>query len=114
MGEIGEGDLGYRRTGALIVADDTNELVGLQRLLVQRRTETPAMGEVSLLSVQQAVRMFPPLRRDYAAVLVSGGARVDGRRMAAGMLRGAVHFGAMLRTGHAALVVAGGRVRGAS
>jgi D-amino-acid dehydrogenase len=112
LGEIGENDLGYRRTGALIVADDTNELAGFQRLLVRRRADTPAMGEVSLLTAQEAIRMFPPLRRDYAAVLVSGGARVDGRRMAAGLLRGAVHFGATLRIGHAALVVAGGRVRG--
>ena len=112
LGEMGETDLGYRRTGALIVSADTNELAAFQRLLAQRRAETPAMGEASVLSSRDAVRLFPPLRRDYAAVLVSGGARADGRRMAAGLLRGAEHFGAVVRRGHAALVFAEGRVRG--
>jgi glycine/D-amino acid oxidase-like deaminating enzyme len=112
LAEIGETDLGYRRTGALIVSDDTNELSALQSVLAQRQAETPAIGEASLLTAQEAVRLFPPLRRDYSAVLVSGGARVDGRRMAAGLLRGAVHFGAVVRSGRAKLNVAGGRVRG--
>jgi D-amino-acid dehydrogenase len=112
LGEVGETDLGYRRTGALIVSDDTNELAAFQRLLAQRRAETPAMGEASMLSARDAVKLFPPLRRDYAAVRVSGGARVDGRRMAAGLLRGAVHFGAVVRGGHVALVFSEERVRG--
>ena len=112
LGEIGETDLGYRSTGTLIVSDDSDELAAFQRLLMQRRAETPVIGEVSVLSAQDAGRLFPPLRRDYAAVLVSGGARVDGRRMAAGLLRGAVHFGAAVRSGHAALMFSAGRVRG--
>lgn len=112
LGEIGETDLGYRRAGALIVSDDTNELAAFERLLVGRQAETPAMGEVILLQPRDAVRLFPPLRRDFGAVLVSGGARVDGRRMAAGLLRGALHFGAVVRSGLAVLTVAGGRVRG--
>ncbi len=112
LGEIGETDLGYRRTGALIVSDDTNELAEYEQLLVERQAETPVMGDVSLLPARDAARLFPPLRRDFGAVLVSGGARVDGRRMAAGLLRGAEHFGAVVRRGHAALTVAGGRVRG--
>ena len=112
LGEVGETDLGYRQTGALIVSSDTNELMTFQRLLAQRRAETPAMGEISMLSAQDAARLFPPLRRDYAAVLVSCGARVDGRRMAAGLMRGAVHFGATVRSGHAALMHSGGHVRG--
>jgi D-amino-acid dehydrogenase len=112
LGDIGETDLGYRRAGALIVSDDTNELASFERLLVERQAETPAMGDIRLLPARDAVRLFPPLRRDFGAVLVSGGARVDGRRMAAGLVRGAEHFGAVVRGGQAALTVAGGRVLG--
>ncbi|HTI79349.1 MAG TPA: FAD-dependent oxidoreductase [Acetobacteraceae bacterium] len=112
LGEIGETDLGYRRTGALIVSDDTNELATFERLLVEGQAKTPAMGDVSLLPPRDAVRLFPPLRRDFGAVLVGGGARVDGRRMAAGLLRGAMHFGAVVRSGQAALAVADNRVHG--
>jgi D-amino-acid dehydrogenase len=112
LAEVGETDLGYRRTGALVVSDDTNELAAFERLLVERKAKTPAMGDISLLTARDAVGLFPPLRRDFGAVLVSGGARVDGRRMAAGLLRGSEHFGAVVRSGHATLAVAGGRASG--
>src|ERR1700744_1023097 len=61
LAEIGETDLGYRRTGALIVSDDTAELEAFQRLLVQRRAATPAMGDVSVLSAEEEGQIFRPL-----------------------------------------------------
>ena len=112
LAEIGESDLGYRRVGALIVSDDGAELAAFQDVLQRRCAETPEMGAISLLSARDAVGLFPPLRRDFAGVHVAGGARVDGRRMAAGLLRAAQHFGAAVRVGRAELMVAGGRVRG--
>lgn len=112
LAEIGETDLGYRRAGALIVSDDTNELTAFERLLAERQARTPAMGDVTLLPAADAARLFPPLRRDFGGVLVSGGARVDGRGMAAGLLGGAERFGAVVRIGQAMLTVTGGRVRG--
>src|SRR5215469_3818418 len=44
LAEVGETDLGYRRAGALVVSDDTSELAAFERLLVERRAKTPAMG----------------------------------------------------------------------
>jgi D-amino-acid dehydrogenase len=112
LAEVGETDLGYRKVGALIVSDDGAELAAFERVLRRRRAETPEMGAISLLSARDAVGLFPPLRRDFGGVHVAGGARVDGRRMAAGLLRAAQHFGAAVRMGRAELIVAADRVRG--
>ena len=112
LAELGETDLGYRRVGALIVSNDSSELSTYQRVLRQRYEETPEMGEISLLSARDTLALFPPLRDDFGAVRVSGGARVDGRRMAAGLMRGAQQSGATVRAGHAELWVVGDRVCG--
>jgi D-amino-acid dehydrogenase len=112
LAEIGETDLGYRQVGALVVSSNPSELSAYQRILQQRHVEMPEMGEISLLSARDTAALFPPLRDEFEAVLIAGGARVDGRRMAAGLLRVAQHFGATMRTGRAELWIAGDRVRG--
>jgi D-amino-acid dehydrogenase len=104
----GETDTGYRRVGALLLGGDGDRLRA-------RRAETPQtgpeMGEVRDLSGAEAQRMFPPLRADTAAVYIGGAARVDGRRLAAALVRAS---GAAIRTGTAELAVSGGRVTGVS
>ena len=70
------------------------------------------MGATSLLSPREARALFPPLRDDLAGLHVAGGARVDGRRMAAGLLRAAKRLGARVIEGHAELLAAGSRVTG--
>jgi len=112
LAEIGQTDLGYRQAGALIVSDDGAELAAFQRVLNRRSAETPEMGAISLLTEKDAAGLFPPLRRDFGGVHVAGGARVDGRRMAAGLLRAARHFGAVVRVGRAELVVVVSRIAG--
>ena len=59
------------------------------RVLSRRRADTPEMGATSLLSPRETRTLFPPLRADLAGLHVANGARVDGRRMAAGLLRAA-------------------------
>lgn len=112
LAELGETDLGYRRVGALVVFDDTSELAAFQDLLRRRRPGAPEMGAVSLLAPSDARALFPPLRDDFSAVHVAGGARVDGRRMAAGLLHAAQHHGAVTRQGQATLLATGDRVTG--
>ncbi len=109
---VGETDLGYRQVGALVVSHDASELSAYQRILRQRQIETPEMGEISLLSARDTAALFPPLRDDFGAVLVAGCARVDGRRMASGLMSAAQHFGATVRCGHAELWVTGERFCG--
>ena len=112
LAELGESDLGFRRVGALVVSVDVSELATLSRLLQRRQSDTPEMGAVSLLSPREARGMFPPLGGDFAALHLAGGARVDGRRMGAGLLQAAQKCGAAIRNGHAGLVLTGDRVTG--
>ena len=110
--EPGEADVGFRRVGALVVSREPAELASFRTMLDRRQTDTPEMGETSLLTPRDARALFPPLRHDLAALHVAGGARVDGRRMAAGLLRAAQRHGATIRQGLAELMAAGSRVTG--
>jgi D-amino-acid dehydrogenase len=70
------------------------------------------MEDITSLSSTEARTLFPPLRQDLAGVYVAGGARVDGRRLAAALLRAAESLGAAIVQGHAVVAVAAGRVIG--
>jgi D-amino-acid dehydrogenase len=107
LAEAGETDLGYRRAGALLVSGDTQELAWIERTARQR--QAAAMGTITRLSAREAQALFPPLRPGLGGVHVSGGARVDGRRLAAALLRAA---GSTVIRGHAALAVEANRVVG--
>ena len=112
LAERGETDLGFRRVGALVVSDDADELAAFHAMLDRRRVDTPEMGATSVLSPRDARALFPPLRADLAGLHVANGARVDGRRMAAGLLRAALSLGARQVEGHAELLADGNRVTG--
>ena len=112
LAEDGEIDVGFRRVGALVVSRDSDELASFSSTLDRRRSDTPEMGDVSLLSPREARALFPPLHHDLAALHVAGGARVDGRRIAAALLRAAQRYGATVRDGDAELVASGSRVTG--
>jgi D-amino-acid dehydrogenase len=110
LAETGESQTGYRRSGAMLVSGDPAELSWIERMA--RRRVVPAMGEVRRLSTAQAQARFPPLRAGFGGVFVAGGARVDGRMLAAALLRAAERFGATVLRGQAALVAQAGRVTG--
>lgn len=112
LAERGERDLGFRRVGALVVSNDADELAAFNDVLSRRRADTPEMGETSILSPREARALFPPLRADLAGLHVANGARVDGRRMAAGLLRAAQSLGARTVEGHAELIATRDRVTG--
>jgi D-amino-acid dehydrogenase len=102
----------YAVVGGLVVGRDEGALREVHRRVAARAAGHPAAGEVSLLEPAQARALFPPLHPGLAAVHVSGGARVDGRRVRASLLDAARRRGAELRTGTAALTGAGVRVDG--
>lgn len=112
LGELGERDAGYARVGALCVGADAGALDAIEGM-VRRRAEAAAeAGEISRLGASEARARFPPLRPGLGAVSVSGGARVDGRKMTVSLLGAAERLGALRREGTAALEVAGGAARG--
>ena len=87
LAEHGEADVGYRRVGSLCVAVGRGELDRIERTVLARRAAAPEAGEVSRLSPGEARGLFPPLHPDLAAVHIEGGARVDGRLLAAALRR---------------------------
>jgi D-amino-acid dehydrogenase len=107
LAEAGEIDIGYRRAGAMLVSEDVRELAWMERQA--RQCAAPAMGEVSLLSAVEARALFPPLRPGLGGVHVAGGARVDGRRLAAALLRAA---GVLVVQGFGSVAVELGRIVG--
>ena len=112
LAELGETDPGYANAGAMVVSEDSGELAAFRDMLRRRAEDAPEMGALSLLAPQEARALFPPLRTDLAALHVAGGARVDGRRIAACLLRAAQHHGASVQQGEAALIASGARVTG--
>ena len=112
LADLGETAVGYRRTGAMVLADSGERQGEIGRLLLARRSGAAEMGDISALDPSQARALFPPLGPDFCAVHVSGGARVDGRLISAAMRRAAGRSGATVIAGQASLHVAGGRARG--
>lgn len=112
LAEDGERDLGYAQVGGLYVPTEPSELDHVERRLRARTTDAPEAGRIDRLSSAEASGLFPPLRPDQPAVLVSGGARVDGQRLTAALQRAAVKRGTQLVTGSAELVMRGDRALG--
>jgi D-amino-acid dehydrogenase len=112
LAEDGEHDLGYARVGGLYVPAEARDLDGVERRARARARVAPEAGNIERLSPQQARALFPPLRPDQPALFISGGARVDGRRLAAALQRAAVKRKARFISGSAELVPRGSRVRG--
>ena len=112
LAALDERNLGYARVGGLCVGDDAQELDAIAKYVVQRAAVSPQAGEVHRLSAAQTRALFPPLREGSASVLVTGGARVDGRRLNAALLRAATKCGAKIEAGTAELRIINGHVIG--
>jgi D-amino-acid dehydrogenase len=112
LAEDGESDLGYAKVGGLYVPGTAAELDATERRTHARAADAPEAGSIERLTAADARKLFPPLRPDQPGLFVSGGARVDGRRVAAAMQRAAAKRGARVVTGSADLVMRSGRVAG--
>ncbi|QHS24252.1 FAD-binding oxidoreductase [Virgibacillus sp. MSP4-1] len=108
----GEENTGYYRSGTLFVHSDKEKLEKKIKMAEKRREDAPEMGEITSLSPEETQRYFPPLKEGYHGVLVSGGARVDGRAMRKALIRGAARHGAVFVEGDATLTFDGNRVTG--
>jgi D-amino-acid dehydrogenase len=109
---LGEADVSYRQVGALVVADDDDQLEQARAALEARRGANPEMGDIQVLTGSGAQHRFPPLRPGLPAVHIPGAARVDGRKVNGALIRAARRAGATVITAHAGLACRGGRVAG--
>jgi D-amino-acid dehydrogenase len=112
LGEAGQDDLGYARVGSLFVPDDAAELDAAEARIRARAGNAPEVGHIERLAPAEARVLFPPLRPDLSALHISGGARVNGRLLAAGLRGAAVALGAREIEGSAELLLRGGRAVG--
>jgi D-amino-acid dehydrogenase len=113
VAELGPANVSsYRRVGTLVAAGAAADLEPVRSRLTAWREQLPEIGDVELLTPGQAQQLFPPLAESLSAVLITGGARVDGRQLAAALVSAAVARGAVVRPGQAELRRDGDRVTG--
>ena len=118
LAEEDAGDTSYARCGMLLVAATEDEIPVFeeaQKHILDRaaRRGAPSQAELHPVSPGEARELFPALSDVHAALYFQGGARVDGKKMAAALLTAAQRRSLAIRqedvTG---LIVEGGRVRG--
>jgi len=110
LAERGETEFGYRQVGGLVLCRDEAELELTEKRILPRVAKAPEAGEVRRISGKEAQALFPPLRDDFLALHIPGGARVEARGIAGAMLRAAIKLGATHENGHVALENTGSKV----
>jgi D-amino-acid dehydrogenase len=103
-------DIGFAPVGALVLSEDEARLAALEARLRKYLNDAPEIGTIVRVSPSRAQEMFPPLRDGLNGLSISGGARVDGRLLAATLLRAATAAGAQVRQDTAGLRLDGDRV----
>ena len=71
----------YQQTGTYLLKKKEEMLEDLYHLAVSRRQESPLIGDLDILSKNQANRSFPDLDGFSKLLYASGGARVDGYQL---------------------------------
>ncbi len=103
LADVGIDDVGHATNGALVVAPDGGPGADMAHRLTTRCAESAVAGIPEPVAAEAARTMFPPLAEGWEGWFVPGGARVDGRRLAAGLVEGVVRLGGTVRTGTAAI-----------
>lgn len=117
LAEAGVTRTDYRRTGALYVHRDPAVLDDTESRIRPRVAAADVAGEVHRLDPAEIRERFPVLAEDLSGLLITGGARVDGRTLRDGLLQGAQNLGARRLSGRAqvlgtAVEVDGQRLQG--
>ncbi|MGF3054151.1 NAD(P)/FAD-dependent oxidoreductase [Microbacterium sp. YY-03] len=92
---LGIPELGYRRSGALMVDADAEGIEAEYERIVSRvRDAGDVAGEVKRVAGDDVQSLFPALASGLTGLLVTGGGRVDGRILRDAALTGAIAHGA--------------------
>ena len=76
----------YQRSGVFLLKKDDSKLEELYDLALQRRDESPLIGELAILDQAAASSLFPGLKGFERLLYASGGARVDGQLLVGRLL----------------------------
>ncbi|QUL57870.1 FAD-binding oxidoreductase [Paenibacillus tritici] len=112
LNQAGITHTGYARVGALSIHTDEGKLDKIEERARLRLPDAPEIGVITRLTAAETQERFPLLAGNYAAVHISGAARVDGRALRDALLQSAQQQGAVMINGDAALEFEPGRVTG--
>ena len=76
----------YQRSGVFLLKKDETKLEELYQLALQRREESPLIGQLAILDPASANELFPGLQGFDHLLYASGGARVDGQLLVTRLL----------------------------
>lgn len=76
----------YQRSGVFLLKRDESRLEELYQLALQRREESPLIGQLAILDQASANELFPGLQGFNHLLYASGGARVDGQLLVTRLL----------------------------
>ena len=76
----------YQRSGVFLLKKDESKLEELYKLALQRKDESPLIGELAILDQATASNLFPGLEGFERLLYASGGARVDGQLLVCRLL----------------------------
>ncbi|MGS4811078.1 NAD(P)/FAD-dependent oxidoreductase [Streptococcus sp. Z554] len=76
----------YQRSGVFLLKKDDSKLEELYQLALQRKDESPLIGELAILDQATASNLFPGLEGFERLLYASGGARVDGQLLVSRLL----------------------------
>lgn len=108
LSALGVPELGYRRSGALVVNEDPIALAEAAGHIRDRIAAAWAVaGEVHDLDSANLTEIFPPIAPDMTGLLITGGGRVDGRTFRDAILTGAKAHGARFVADSARIITAG-------
>ena len=106
---LGIPELGYRRSGALVISNDPDTLAEAAAIIRSRVAAAgPVAGETHDLDAAGLAELFPPIAPGMTGLLITGGGRVDGRVLRDALLTGARLHGARLVADSAQAVSASG------
>lgn len=108
LAATGVADIGFRRSGGLVVHHDPTVVGEVEQRVRSRIAAAPLAGTIDRLSAEEVRAHFPPLAPELEGIHISGGARVDGRKLCAGLLTAVERLGGDVRTGQTATFRAGG------
>ena len=86
LGKTGQEIDFYQRSGVFLLKKDESKLEELYQLALQRREESPLMGQLAILDQASANELFPGLQGFERLLYASGGARVDGQLLVTRLL----------------------------
>lgn len=76
----------YQQSGVFLLKKDDSKLEELYQLALQRRDESPLIGELAILDQATASNLFPGIEGFERLLYASGGARVDGQLLVSRLL----------------------------